>query len=318
MHEPIFESAKRRLAEAGVEPFLRSRLIVLFDLIRDLSIFANDFRRLQDQFTDGDIAVDTRESADALASTIRGLVPLVNELDAAAETPALLDIYAHLVQQLSLIKPTVKYCESFKAHDDGLRLTQRITEAENFYEGTDEVLRQLLDLRNVARTAATEAEASADTARAEAGATGDLKLAHHFSEYASDEVRRSNWFRIAAFVATFTAALVGAIMFFRAEDSEPVSDHVARALIVLAIAGIGTYCARLAAQHRHDGNWAATVAVQLKEYSRFMEPITDDAARADIHRAFAARVLGALPIAGEVPSPQVSDQVINALLSRRD
>lgn len=177
-------------------------------------------------------------------------------------------------------------------------------------------LRESLMLRDSARESATAAAQSAATARDDAGEVGDVKLAAHFSDYANEQLKASNWFRGAAFASAVIAVAAGSWLYFHAPETESVADHLARGLIIVAIASIGTYCGRLSGQHRHDGNWAATVAVQLKEFTRFMEPVTDDAVKAQIQLMFASRVLGATPIPGETTSPIPAEQ-FTALLSRK-
>ncbi|MBD8485381.1 hypothetical protein IFT79_07110 [Frigoribacterium sp. CFBP 8759] len=147
-----------------------------------------------------------------------------------------------------------------------------------------------------AMLAATAAEASADSAKRAAGTAGEASLASYFQTYARHEHAASWLFRFLAFAGLASTAVLAWWLFVESENVDlKVSSLILRSAMVLAIAAFSTYSIRLAGQHRHQGNWAKSIAVQLNSFGAFMEPVESGEVKDAIYEQFARRVLGAPP-----------------------
>lgn len=147
-----------------------------------------------------------------------------------------------------------------------------------------------------ASASAESALVSANNARTAAGTAGEQSLAKWFGEYGKSEHIASWVFRGVAFLGLASTAALAWWFFLESEKTElEVTSLVLRSAIVLAVAAFSTYSIRLAGQHRHQGNWAKSIAVQLKSFSAFLDPVESPAIRDSIYEQFAGRVFGAPP-----------------------
>jgi hypothetical protein len=147
-----------------------------------------------------------------------------------------------------------------------------------------------------AREAVRSAEESASSARQAAGTAGEASLASWFRSYARSEHTASWAFRAVAFLGLAGTAGLAYWFFLESEERKlAVSSLVLRSAMVLAVAAFSTYSIRLAGQHRNQGNWAKSIAVQLNSFAAFLEPVESPAVRDAIYEQFANRVLGAPP-----------------------
>jgi hypothetical protein len=164
------------------------------------------------------------------------------------------------------------------------------------------------------------ARESARDARRAAGSAGEASLASWFQEYGKNEHIASWAFRSLAFTGLIGTAALAYWFFLQSEIRElGVTSLALRSAIVLAVAAISTYAIRLAGQHRQQGNWAKSIAVQLNSFAAFLEPLESSSTRDVIYQQFAARVLGSPPHSNRnsaEPPLQVSAQDLAVLVAR--
>lgn len=152
-------------------------------------------------------------------------------------------------------------------------------------------------LSAVSEKAAKRASASAAEAEQAAGTAGESSLASWFDDYGKREHLASSFFRLLAFVGLASAACLAWWFFLESETQVfSASSLVFRAAILLAVAAFSTYAIRLASQHRQQGSWAKSIAVQLKSFQAFIRPVADGATKDAIYLQFAKRILGESPL----------------------
>lgn len=151
-------------------------------------------------------------------------------------------------------------------------------------------------LNAVSEEAARRASESASEAGQAAGLTGDASLASWFDAYGKTEHRASSFFRgLAFFGLAGTAGLAWWFFLESEKQSFAVSSIIFRSAILLAVAAFSSYAIRLAGQHRQQGNWGKSIAVQLKSFQAFIRPVADGATKDSIYEHFARRILGDSP-----------------------
>jgi hypothetical protein len=168
----------------------------------------------------------------------------------------------------------------------------------------------------IAELAAKIATGAANTAKTAAGITGDVVLSTFFGNYARDELRTAQLFRVAT-ICSIGATVVLSVLFLLLHTAfTDWNIFVPRLTLLAGIAALGTYYARQSSQHRRVGNWAKALHVQLQAFSAFMEPITDDGTRNEIFTAFSARVLGSPPASAKTPpESEVDPNILKMIMA---
>lgn len=201
-------------------------------------------------------------------------------------------------------------------------------ELEKFAKSIRERLRKLngdYDLRSAtrrAKEAAASAEESASKASSAAGMTADSAMSSFYEKLGTDEQSTADLFRRWA-IALGSVAGVMAWIFLSggagwgaAWLDIAAGDYVhliQRGLVLAAFLALATYLARQAHQHRTMANWARSLAVQLKTFDAFIDPIDDPAVRDELRKNFASRVFGDHPPVKGEPAISASSQGISSL-----
>jgi len=139
-----------------------------------------------------------------------------------------------------------------------------------------------------------ELETSAEVARLSSGSVAGSNLATYFKDYAEEQKKRADYFRVATLVLISATTL--AAFALSAIPSSGWTAFAARISFVAAVAALAAYCGRQSTLHRRLADWARTLQVQLLSLSAFIEPISGPDARDQVYSAFARRVLGAPPM----------------------
>jgi hypothetical protein len=142
-----------------------------------------------------------------------------------------------------------------------------------------------------------EAKSAAETAQESAGTTGNVALSHFFDEYAEEERKAAFGFRVATLATIGVAVAVAVVVWLPlwAKTGTEWYDVVAHLAVVLGIGAFSAYLGRQAGQHRRVFNWAKGVAIQLRSFPAFIQPVSNPDTSAQIYLLFASRVLGAMP-----------------------
>jgi hypothetical protein len=159
--------------------------------------------------------------------------------------------------------------------------------------------------------AAESAETSATHAMTAAGRSGDASISKHFDDYSKAQHVRALCYRMFALV--LAAGGIGLALFFLSQSQLHqwgVQQLTFRTLILLGITGVTTFIARLGGQHREQGVWAATLAVQLKSFAAYVDTMSNRDQADDLFVTFANRVFGA--------PPQVKDKNEGLQISLQD
>ena len=175
--------------------------------------------------------------------------------------------------------------------------------------------------------AADSAAASATTASEAAGNAGENAMATHFDALAKEEVAAAGRFRRWTIGMMIVGGLVAGVLLLAPALGWPAlaieaGDYVhltQRVIVTAAVFGLAGYFARQAAHHRTTANWARALAVQLKTFDAFIDPVASREVKEALRTKFAERVFGEPPAAkGDVsdlsPSP-LAEKVLD-LLSR--
>ncbi|PPF64523.1 hypothetical protein C5E11_03790 [Clavibacter michiganensis] len=181
----------------------------------------------------------------------------------------------------------------------------------------DEFLIDTEQLRDEARESVDEAKMAASQAQIAAGTAGEASLSTYFENYAKQQLRSSNLFRIGTIV-TIIAAIAIAVVGAR-DSSGDITEAIYHVAIVAGVAGLATYFGRQAGHHRRDGSWAKALQIQLQSFPAFMAAIPDDKTKALVYEAFAKRVLGAPPEAktsSDTSAEVMTQPLIDAVLRR--
>jgi len=243
------------------------------------------------------LRIGVRDPVDQYDS--RGVDTLLDAADIARNDQDYLRVAKNLAGELADFLKSISFYLSgqettqerqwFAVSSDFLREAGSLRSSALRLESAEEQRRQ-------AHEAVKSAEESATTARQAAGTAGEASLASWFQNYARSEHTASWIFRAVAFVGLGGTAGLAYWFFLESEERNlEVSSLVLRSAMVLAVAAFSTYSIRLAGQHRNQGNWAKSIAVQLNSFAAFLEPVDSIAVRDAIYGQFANRVLGAPP-----------------------
>lgn len=172
-----------------------------------------------------------------------------------------------------------------------------------------------------ASEAAARAEESASKASTAAGVTADNAMSVFYAEFGANEEATANLFRTWAIGLGSVAGVIACAFLSGAGLGVgwleiPAGDYVhliQRGLVLAAFLALAGYLARQAHQHRTMGNWARSLAVQLKTFDAFIDAIEDSAVRDDLRREFASRVFGDHPAVKGEPAISASSQGLSAL-----
>jgi hypothetical protein len=151
--------------------------------------------------------------------------------------------------------------------------------------------------------AASQAVASADHASRAAGVTADAAVSTHFQTLGSREQVSSELFRKITLGAMALGGVLSALFIVGPSvgvDAFNIAsgDYVhlgQKVLLVAAVFAFAAYTGRQAHNHRTMANWAESLAVQLQTFDAYCDAISDQAAKDELRKNFAARVFGDQP-----------------------
>jgi hypothetical protein len=160
-------------------------------------------------------------------------------------------------------------------------------------------------------TAQEKAEKSATKASTAAGRAGGDTIFSFYQDFADAEGVAADRYRKWTIWAGLGAGLTAAVFLILPEfgalriEANDYVHLVQRVVVTVAVFGMAGYFARQAHQHRVLANWASAMAVQLKTFEAYVDPIEDQAVRDDLRKTFAGRAFGDHPaMKGEAtPSP---------------
>lgn len=182
--------------------------------------------------------------------------------------------------------------DSLMREADGLESTlsnldTRI-ESERWREELQDAVGEANQYVEVARNAAEIAQESA-------GTTGNASLSQYFDEYAAAELSAARGFRTATLWAIGAAVLVAVALWLPVWGKQEWPEVVYHLAVVAGIGALGAYLGRQSGQHRRVYNWAKGIAVQLRSFPAFVQPVINADTVAQIYLLFANRVMGAMP-----------------------
>lgn len=190
----------------------------------------------------------------------------------------------------------------------------------------------LAQLEHIARSSATpsvtqineavdRAEQAAESAQRAAGNAADSELSSEMDRFAKDQIRTSDRFRWAAIGSSVLAIVVGALSLLIYPPGQAVTDVAARLAIFAAVAGLGGYFGFQSSRHRRVGEWCAVLAIQLKTFGAYLEPIDSADVRDDIRRQFAARAFSPIVDSSDASGTDANvtwmQQVIGLMATKR-
>lgn len=166
-----------------------------------------------------------------------------------------------------------------------------------------------LDSERFARRAAESAksaERASAAAREAAGSAGNSSLAVHFAQLAKGEARAAlGWSAgtIAALLAMISTST--ALSLFKVFDSvwSSIIGHLA---VLLPMAAVAAYTARIAHHHRQSALWSSSTSVQLKSIAAYAEQFGSEESRESLLISLGTRVFSAPDTADAIPTDQVS------------
>ncbi|MGO4145517.1 hypothetical protein AB4Y77_10565 [Paenarthrobacter sp. YAF11_1] len=228
----------------------------------------------------------------------------VQELTKISETvEGLTSASAYLAQLTTELGAVLKTASGFgKNGQRGAIHSRKLSEAAGVVRSV-ESQNKLRKIEATAKKALDSTQASATKASAAAGVTGDSAMATHYEAMATREtlsaIRFRLWTILTSMLAGGTALvfLVGpswGLESLKVETGDYV-HLIQRIVVTAAVFGLAAYLARQAHQHRSLANWAGTLAVQLKTFEAFVDPITTDTVKDSIRRSFAERAFGEHP-----------------------
>ncbi|MDP9885502.1 hypothetical protein J2W21_003025 [Sinomonas atrocyanea] len=151
-----------------------------------------------------------------------------------------------------------------------------------------------------------EIEETATKVSEAAGTTGQNAMAKFFDELAEAEKDTAGKFRFATIALMIFGGMVAAILVFAPSVGGSDYVHLVQRLVVTgAIFALAGYLAKQANHHRSVGNWAGALAVQLKTFEAYMDPIGSESVRDALRTSFAVRAFGE-PNFGKGDSPSES------------
>lgn len=173
-----------------------------------------------------------------------------------------------------------------------------------------ETQKNLRSLVNDAAQAVRRTEESASKASEAAGATGESVMAAHYKTLADAEASAAWWFRLWTMVSTALAGTIAGVFLLGptfgwtaiAIGQNDWVHLVQRAIVTAAVFAFAAYLARQAHQHRSMANWAGSLAVQLKTFEAFLDPISSEEVRDQLRLSFATRAFGDHPTIKGEPS----------------
>ncbi|MCJ1703392.1 MULTISPECIES: hypothetical protein [unclassified Rathayibacter] len=179
----------------------------------------------------------------------------------------------------------------------------------------------------IAADAAQRAETAAENAARSAGERGATDLESAFSRYAEDENKTSKRFRVSTMtilgVVVAAASALIAVEYLAPGSTSGVFDwrqslyHLA---FLSALSALAAYLARQSTHHRQTAVWAEGIAVQLRSFLAFVDPMNDHEAQSRVYEAFARRVLGSPPDLGKSVDETGATQLLTSiaeLITRR-
>ena len=183
----------------------------------------------------------------------------------------------------------------------------RARELERDMASLGEQLASIEDRQNLShvltevKAAATKAEASATKASSAAGKASEAALSSYYEKLSKDESEAADRFRKWTIYAGIAAGVTTAIFLVLPEfgplriGGTDYAHLLQRVIVTAAIFGMAGYLARQAHQHRSLANWSGALAVQLKTFEAYLDPIEDTDTRNELRRTFAARAFGDHP-----------------------
>jgi hypothetical protein len=155
-------------------------------------------------------------------------------------------------------------------------------------------------VREDARSAAREALSAASALKLAAGDEGATKLEEAFEKYAKGQRGSAQVFRRWTIVLLIAVAVFGAFAavlpsFVPAQAELPWQIVVYRISVLSALVGLAAYLGRQSGQHRRAADWADAIAVQLRAFPAFIQPIQGGKVADEIYEAFGKRVMGSPP-----------------------
>lgn len=172
-----------------------------------------------------------------------------------------------------------------------------------------------LDETVAAAEASSERVRSTATKASEAlGTYAQSEVAKFFHDLATEEKRDAGKFRVWTIALMCIGGIFAGIMLtipsFGGSDYVHMIQRIVVTGAVFALAG---YLARQSSHHRETANWAAALAVQLKTFEAYMDPIKSEEVRDKLRTTFALRAFGDPP-SGKSESP--SDPGVSPIMEK--
>lgn len=169
-----------------------------------------------------------------------------------------------------------------------------------------------------AQQAAEEATNAATALKTAAGDEGASRLEAAFEKFAKDERASAQSFRawtIGLLAAVAVLGVVAVVVPYVFPEQAEISWQgvVYRVSVLSALAGLAAYLGRQSGHHRRAAAWAEAIAVQLRAFPAFIQPIQGGSVADEIYEAFGKRVMGSPPdFAGK--SDDATNPTISALI----
>ena len=154
--------------------------------------------------------------------------------------------------------------------------------------------------REDAQKAAREALSAASALKTAAGDEGATKLEESFVAFANGERKSAQAFRFWTITLLCVVAVLGGLLvivqaFVPGQTEIPWQGVVYRVTLLTALAGLAAYLGRQSGNHRRAATWADAIAVQLKAFPAFIQPIQGGKVADELYEAFGRRVMGSPP-----------------------
>lgn len=265
----------------------------------------------------GDLRIDQR-IADLFNQSFRDY-EVFQAFDAEGEEEAFelgLRLLEDISRVLTNLRPITKgflsnSSEQQHTIDRLLRLADEVEEDAKSWRQTSIMVRAVAEAQQAASKAVTAASALTTAA----GDEGASRLEEAFVAYAKAEQASAESFRFWTIFLLAAVAVLGllATLFPNFPDANQGLEWrsvVYRVSVLTALAGLAAYLGRQSGQHRRAAAWADAIAVQLRAFPAFIQPIRGEKVADELYEAFGKRVLGSPPdFAGK------SDDAMNPTMS---
>ncbi|MEK6442151.1 hypothetical protein [Pseudonocardia sp. T1-2H] len=285
----LHDTTRRAIDDYGLQSMhvaspIKERLTTLRTVLGNISfIFTNLSTDETDLLTRG---IDYPPALSQLAASIPAIALDAREATADRDTTAsraqyLDDAISWLGQAASRMSANAESLTDTKRRSDALSRLAQAGRLVSMYSALDDITeaqREVLHVRDAARAAIGETKDAA-------AATGSAVLAKHYDGIFDRENAMANRLRLVTSGLLLLLTLGAGYITLTVPHPEFTAVELTRLSLALPIAVLAAYLGREAGRHRVRANWAEELAMQLRTFDAFTEPLAERQ-RADARLAF--------------------------------